>query len=159
MTSSKCCKLYPIFLRCADKLQALFLLFVRLYWGWQFFVTGKGKLLNHDRVTEFFISLGIPFPELNAWIAGGVECFGGLLLLFGLGSRLAAIPLIFTMLVAYATAHSEALFNILNDSREFIKQEPFTFLMAAVIIFCFGPGPLSLDNLIRRRCQKNQECA
>jgi putative oxidoreductase len=59
--------------------QDLFLLAIRVYWGWQFFQTGKGKLMNFDRTVEFFTSLNIPLPAVNAAMAGTVECLGGLL--------------------------------------------------------------------------------
>ncbi len=72
-------KIYREFCKFSNYLQPLVLLVFRLTWGWQFFLSGKGKLLNHNNVSEFFTSLGIPFPELNAWVVGGVECIGGLL--------------------------------------------------------------------------------
>jgi len=125
-----------------------FLLAVRLYWGWSFFQTGKGKLMTHDDVTAFFTTLGIPFPGLNAWMAGATECFGGLLLLAGLASRLTAIPLIVTMIVAYLTADAEAVRNIFSAPDKFTGADPFLFLVASVIIFIFGPGAISLDRLI-----------
>ncbi len=125
-----------------------FLLVVRLYWGWSFFQTGKGKLMTHDQVTEFFTTLGIPLPGLNAWMAGATECFGGLLLLVGLASRLTAVPLIVTMIVAYLTADMEVVRNIFSEPDKFTGADPFLFLLASVIIFIFGPGAISLDRLI-----------
>src|SRR5271156_1147968 len=59
----------------ATWLQPVFLLVIRLYWGWQFFVTGKGKLMDIPKVTGFFQSFCIPFPCLNAYLAGFTECF------------------------------------------------------------------------------------
>ena len=76
------------------------LLGIRLYWGWQFFLSGKGKLGNLDQTAEFFSELGLPAPKFQAFLAGSTECFGGLLLLIGLGSRLISVPLMFTMIVA-----------------------------------------------------------
>jgi putative oxidoreductase len=131
-------------------LQPLFLLVIRLYWGWQFFLTGKGKLGDIPKVTGFFHSLGIPFPELNAYLAGCTECFGGLLLLAGLASRVTTLPLIFTMIIAYLTASPDAVKHIFSKPDDFVTADPFLFLLAAVIVFLFGPGPLSLDGLIGR---------
>ena len=51
-------------------LQAPVLLVIRLYWGWACAQTGWGKLMNLDRTTGFFASLGIPAPKLNAIAAG-----------------------------------------------------------------------------------------
>ncbi len=100
-------KLYRLWVSLISKLQSPFLLIIRLYWGWQFVLTGKGKLMSLDRTAGIFANLHIPMPKLNAVLAGGTECFGGLLLLFGLGSRIVTVPLIFTMCIAYLTAESD----------------------------------------------------
>lgn len=127
------------------------LLAIRLYWGWQFFQTGKGKLMNLDNTTSFFIDLGIPFPKLNALLAGSTECFGGLLLLAGFASRLTAVPLIFTMIVAYLTADRDKVTGIFADPDAFVTAAPFLFLFTAVIVFTFGPGRFSVDARIGRQ--------
>jgi putative oxidoreductase len=122
---------------------------VRLYWGWSFFQTGKGKLTDLGNVTEFFQSLGIPAPGVNAALAGTTECVGGLLLLVGLASRPAAMALSFTMIVAYLTADLEAVKNIFSDPDAFLGADPFQFLFASVLVLAFGPGFFSLDRLIQ----------
>jgi putative oxidoreductase len=131
-------------------LQPIFLLIIRLYWGWQFHVTGMGKLSDIPKVTGFFQSLGIPFPEFNAYLAGSTECFVGLLLLLGFASRLTTIPLIITMIVAYITASPDAVKHIFSKPDDFVSADPFLFMLAAIIVFLFGPGPLSIDGLIGR---------
>jgi putative oxidoreductase len=133
------------------------LLGLRLFWGWQFFITGRGKLMNLDQTAEFFSSLNIPMPKLNAMMAGSVECFGGLLLMLGLGSRLISIPLASTMVVAYLTAHIEEVKNIYADPDAFIKADPFLFLLTSLIILIFGAGFFSVDNLIGKFFSKTIE--
>ena len=128
--------------------QQLFLLVIRLYWGWQFHVTGAGKLGNIPKVTGFFQSLGIPHPELNAYLAGCTECFGGLLLLAGVASRVTTVPLIFTMIIAYITASPDAVKHIFSKPDDFLTADPFLFLLASVIVLLFGPGLFSVDGLI-----------
>lgn len=49
--------------------------------------------------------LGLPFPDLLAFLAGWSEFLGGWLLLLGLFTRVITIPLMFTMIVAAATVH------------------------------------------------------
>lgn len=142
----------------ANYLQSPFLLIVRLYWGWQFFIAGKGKLSNIAPVIEFFGNdLKIPFPEVNAYLAACTECFGGLLLLVGLASRLTAIPLCFTMLVAYMTAENEALRSIFSDPDKFVTASPFLFLFASLLILIFGPGVFSLDYVVKRFVLKRED--
>jgi putative oxidoreductase len=135
-------------------LQPVLLLALRGWWGWSFFLTGKGKLTNLDQTAEFFGGLHLPAPTLNAIVAGSTECVGGLLLLLGLGSRLVSVPLIFTMGVAYATAHREQLGQIFRDPDKFTEATPFLFLLACLIVFAFGPGKLSLDYLLFRKGDK-----
>jgi putative oxidoreductase len=131
--------------------QSLLLLLIRLYWGWQFHTTGGGKLKNLHRTAEYFQGLHIPFPTVNACLAGTTECVGGLLLLLGLASRLISIPLMFVMVIAYLTADFDKVKHIFTDPDKFVTADPFLFLLAAVIVFAFGPGVFSIDYLIRRK--------
>ena len=131
--------------------QSPFLLFVRLYWGWQFMQTGWGKLHNLAQVTQFFTTLGIPAPGPTALFVGCVEFFGGLLLILGLASRLTGLVLTGNMLVAYLTADREALLSFFSNPGKFYGADPYTFLFAAVLILIFGPGRIALDTLIARR--------
>jgi putative oxidoreductase len=131
-----------------SQLQSLVLLGMRLYWGWQFFVAGKPKLMDPDKFVPFFEKLQIPMPKLNVLMAGSAECFGGLLLLAGLGSRIITIPLIFTMCVALWTADHDKVVNIWNEPDKFVSAAPFAFLLCSLIVLVFGPGKFSLDYLI-----------
>jgi putative oxidoreductase len=135
---------YEMLVASANYLQAPLLLALRVYFFWQLFLAGKGKLLNIERTAEFFASLNIPLPVLNVYLAGATECFGGLLLVVGLCSRLVAIPVAFTMIVAYVTADFEALTD------KFVAAAPFPFLLVALLILAFGPGAFSIDALIKR---------
>src|SRR5277367_2096407 len=85
-------KAYERFAALASYLQSPFLLAVRLYWGWQLMQSGWGKLHHLDRVTDFFTSLNLPMPGFTATCVSGLEFFGGLLLILGLGSRLICGP-------------------------------------------------------------------
>lgn len=144
-------KLDALLAKLGALLQSPLLLVVRLFWGWQFAQTGCGKLMNLDRTTGFFESLGLPLPRLNAIAAGSVECFGGALLLLGLGARFVSPALAFTMVVAYSTADNEALRAIFSDPDKFTGAAPFLFLAASVTVCVFGPGKLSLDALLFKK--------
>jgi putative oxidoreductase len=132
-------------------LQSLLLLVIRLYWGWEFFLTGKGKLMDLQKPTEFFQSLGIPLPHAQAILAGATECFGGLLLLAGLCSRLISLPLTILLTVAYLTADLDRVKMIFSDPDKFLTADEFLFLLAVVAVFAFGPGKFSIDWLIKRK--------
>jgi len=137
----------------ADWLRSPLLLVLRVYWGWQIAQTGWGKLMNLERTAEFFGGLGIPMPKVNAFMAGGVECVGGALLVVGLASRLVSLPLAVTMVVAYATADNEALRAIFSEPDKFTSAAPFMFLLVAVIVLAFGPGAFSLDRVLLKRTE------
>lgn len=134
-------------------LQPLLLLVFRLNWGWQLYETGMGKLTNHERVVGFFTSLGIPMPGLNAWFIGGLECFGGLLLLIGLASRPIALLMAGNMAVAYLSVEEDRakVFNIFIDQGPFLAADPFFFLLMSVLVLAFGPGVLSVDAVLAKR--------
>jgi len=118
---------------------------------WQFAQTGLGKLRNQARVVEFFTSLNIPFPALNAHFVSTLEFVGGILLILGLFSRPIALLLTGSMFVAYWTAEHDAFFAIFSDPDKFYKADAYTFLFAALLILIFGPGRFSLDSLIATR--------
>src|SRR5260370_41368294 len=79
---------YDRFLGLASYLQSPFLLFVRLYWGWQLAQSGWGKLHHLSGVAEYFGTLGLPMPAQMAVFICCVEFFGGILLALGLLSRI-----------------------------------------------------------------------
>jgi putative oxidoreductase len=144
-------KFYRVLVRTSSSLQTPFLLAIRLYWGWQFMETGWGKLADIGKVTQFFTSLGIPAPMLNAYFVSALELGGGLLLILGLGSRLIAFPLVIDMLVAYVTADRAALFSIFSNPDTFTSAAPYTFLIASLLVLIFGPGGVSVDALLAGR--------
>jgi putative oxidoreductase len=141
---------YDLLVTVGNSLQAPLLFVLRVFFFWQLFLTGKGKLLDIEKTAEFFGSLNIPMPLLSAYLAGATECFGGLLLVVGFASRLVAIPVAFTMIIAYLTADHEAVTNIFSDPDKFVEAAPFPFLLSALLVLAFGPGAFSIDALIKR---------
>ena len=115
----------------------------RLTVGVVFAQTGWGKLHNLAKVTAFFTDLKIPAPHFNAQLVATTELVGGLLLLVGLLTRLAALPLIVSMTVAIVTAKRGELTGL----GDFLGLEEWTYVLLFLWIAIAGPGPLSLDNL------------
>jgi len=142
---------YELLVASGNLLQSPLLLVLRVYFFWQLFMTGKGHLANIGKVSDFFVSLGIPFPTLNAYLSSTVECFGSLLLIVGLASRLTAIPVAVTMAVAYLTADLEAVTSIFSDPDKFVKADPFPYFICALIVLVFGPGRFSIDAFIKSK--------
>jgi putative oxidoreductase len=150
-------KLYRRLIAFGSALRSPLLLAIRLFWGWQFFLTGKGKLTDLAKPTQFFESLGIPFPHAQAILAGSVECVGGLLLVIGLASRLISLPLVILLTVAYSTADIDRARAIFSDPDKFVTADEFLFFFAVVIVFVFGPGAFSLDALIGKYFKRSSE--
>src|SRR5262245_50603693 len=97
----------PLLLSVTSRLRWLPPALARLILGWVFLWSGWGKLHALDDIIDFFRSLGIPAPQLQAPFVAGVEFVCGALLLAGLFTRLAAVPLVIVMIVAIITAKRE----------------------------------------------------
>ena len=82
---------------------------LRLYLVPIFWMAGTKKLADMDSIIEWFGNpdwgLGLPFPEVMAWLATLTEAGGAILLLVGFAVRWISIPLMITMVVAAVTVH------------------------------------------------------
>jgi putative oxidoreductase len=128
----------------AGRLRFLPPLLARTAVGLVFVNTGWGKLHDLESVTGFFRELGIPYPELQAPFVASTELVCGALVLVGLGARLAAIPLIGTMLVAIATA----IWPDAGSVVEVLGRVEVLYVVLFAWIAIAGPGAVSLDALI-----------
>ena len=139
--------LRPLVLSVASKLSWLPPLVARVTVGWVFVLSGWGKLHALPDIVDYFRTLGIPAPEIQAPFASGTELVCGALLLAGLASRFAAVPLIVVMTVAIMTARLEDLTSA-GALFGFIE---WTYIALLLWIAVAGPGPLSLDALLVRK--------
>ena len=89
---------------------------LRIYLAPIFILAGSNKLKHAEHLGPYFESLGIPAPELMVYVAGLTELLGGIALLAGLAVRWAAIPLMFTMVIAATTAHWENGWHVLPET-------------------------------------------
>lgn len=120
--------------------------------GLIFMGTGWGKLQNLDGVIEYFASLGIPAPQLQAPFVAITELVCGALIFCGFATRLASLPLIGTMIVAILTAKMseiEGYDDLLNLS-EFLLIIVLSWLVTA------GGGCLSIDYILKRKFGTNR---
>ncbi|MEO6026317.1 MAG: DoxX family protein [Candidatus Binatia bacterium] len=85
----------------------------------------------------------MPHAELQAPFVAGVEFVYGALVLIGLFTRVASVPLIVTMIVALVTAQKENVGSV-GDLFGLIE---WSYLVLLVWLGVAGPGPLSLDAL------------
>ena len=93
---------------------------LRLYLVPVFWMAGTQKLSGIDNTIEWFGNpewgLGLPAPELLAYLAAYTEAIGALLLLLGLATRWISIPLMITMLVAVFAVHWDHGWAAIADS-------------------------------------------
>jgi len=144
-TARRC---YEFEIRVLDRVRDVLFLMIRTYFGYKLILSGRGKLANPAETAAYFRDLHIPMPDQNVYMAGATELVGGLLLALGLASRIAPIPVIGTMLVAYATAHTDQWEAFWTNTPLFFKAPPFAYLFTAAMVLVCGPGRLSLDHLI-----------
>jgi putative oxidoreductase len=131
-------------------------LVARVTVGWVFLWSGWGKLTNLPIVIGNFVDWGIPFPKILAPFVSGVEFIGGILLLLGLFTRIAAVPLVIVMIVAIISAKWDEV-----DSLEtLLGFDESAYLALFLWLAVAGPGLISLDHLLRRSvCSKGSSNA
>ena len=89
--------------------------------------------------------MNVPVPTVAAYAAALAEFVGGLLVALGIFPRIAAIPFLFTMLVAWGKAH-QGKFFAQNGGGEYA----LTLAVGLLVIIIAGPGRYTLPALIRR---------
>jgi putative oxidoreductase len=127
-------------------------LLVRLLVGAVFLSEGIQKFLFPAALgAGRFTKIGIPAPEVMAPFVGVVEIVFGLLLIVGLLTRLATIPLLIDILVAIATTKipmliREGFWKMAHEART-----DYAMLLGLVFLLLVGGGPLAIDSRLGRR--------
>jgi putative oxidoreductase len=122
------------------------LLLIRILVGWVFVSEGIQKFVFPAQLgVGRFAKIGIPFPHVLAPFVGSIEIVCGSLLLVGLLTRLAAVPLLGVILVAILTTKlpmiaKTGLWSMLHEARA-----DFSMLLGLVFLLITGAGTLSLD--------------
>jgi uncharacterized membrane protein YphA (DoxX/SURF4 family) len=121
-------------------------LLLRLLVGWVFLTEGIQKFLFPAALgVGRFAKIGIPYPHITAPFVGVVEIACGMLLMIGLVTRFAAIPLLIDISVAIATTKVPMLIHqgfwpAMHEGRT-----DFCMALGLIAILCIGPGRLSCD--------------
>ncbi len=137
-------KIYGEFARFSKYLQSIALLLARLAVAYGFYEPAMMKWSDIHAVADWFGSMGIPFPTLNAYMAATTEITGVVLLTLGLFTRLISIPMMVIMIVAIKTVHLAHGFAAGNNGFEI----PLYYLIFLLIFVAFGAGRFSLDQLL-----------
>jgi putative oxidoreductase len=113
------------------------LLLLRLAAGGVFVAFGAGKFVNHGSELTSFKTYGLPAPEAFVIVIGVIELIGGLLLIAGVLTRLAALVLAGDMIGAIIVSGIEKgeIVSLTVAPAE---------LVAMLILLWTGPGAISL---------------
>lgn len=119
------------------------ILFLRLVLGGLFTWHGYDAIVHYDlylSMSRSVIGLGATL-EFNLVVFAQFIC--GILLVLGLLTRLAVIPIFIAMTVAFFIAHKNDPF--------FQKELPFAYLLLCIAVFILGSGRFSADHLLQKR--------
>lgn len=139
----KCKQVYMEFSRLSEYGKSLALLLARLAVAYGFYEPAMMKWSDIDSVAQWFGSMNIPFPTLNAYMAASTEVAGVILLTLGLLTRLISLPLIVIMIVAIVTVHLPNGFSAGNNGFEI----PLYYMLFLFIFVSHGAGRFSMDRL------------
>lgn len=126
------------------------LLLIRLILAYGFYSPAMMKIKDVNAIVEWFQSIEMPAPTLNAYLATYTEFFGFIFLALGFAVRFISIPLIITMIVAIKTVHWENGFNASDNGYEI----PLYYIIMLVTLLFNGAGKLSVDYLIGKKLNK-----
>ncbi len=130
-----------------SNLDFIALLAIRFILAYGFYEPAKNKISDINSIAEWFKSMELPFPLLQAYLATYTEIAGVILLILGLGTRFISIPLMIVMLVAIKTVHWENGFAAGDNGFEI----PLYYLIMLLVIFTKGAGKASIDYLIKTK--------
>lgn len=129
---------------------------VRLGVGSAMVVNGAGKVfgvgpraVGIDAFAGYLGTLGVPAPVFFSWAAALAEFGGGLLLLLGLLTRLAAIFIAITMIAAALLVHVPGGFPTASVGTAYtIGEYTWVLIATSVSLLLSGPGRLSLEQAL-----------
>ena len=139
-------ELYKNITNYLEKVRDLPPLLFRIVLAYGFYGPATMKLKNFNGIVEWFTSMGMPLPKLNALLATGTETAGFILIFLGLVTRIISIPLMVVMVVAITTVHLGNGFEAGNNGFEI----PIYYMLMLFSLLITGPGKFSLDALIKK---------
>jgi putative oxidoreductase len=123
---------------------------IRIMVGWVFFSEGIQKFLFPAALgVGRFAKIGIPAPQFFGPFVGVVEMVCGAVLIVGLLTRLASVPLLIDILVAIATTKIPLLAKAGFWAMMHEARADFSMLLGLIFLLIAGAGSFSLDERLR----------
>jgi len=119
---------------------------LRMLTGWIFFIAGAGKVFDWSNYVgwavsrDYFQKIGIPFPEYTLVLVGSIESVCGILLFFGLFTRLAAVPVCLIIFASILIVHKEGAYYY-----------PMLIFAATLVLMQHGAGYFSVDYFMGKK--------
>jgi putative oxidoreductase len=129
------------------------IILIRIAVGLIFSSQGLLKFLDPAMGVNRFTRIGFPHPAFTAHFVGTFEIICGLLVLFGVITRVSAIPLLIVISTAIVTTKIPELFRSNQGFRYMISDARTDFAMFCCLLFLIiaGPGSWSVDGVWSRR--------
>jgi putative oxidoreductase len=134
-------KIHSLSKNILEYFQSIALLLARLAVAYGFIEPALMKWKDIDAVANWFATMSIPFPTINAYMAATTELLGVILLTVGFLTRLISVPLIVVMVVAITTVHLAHGFSAGDNGFEI----PLYYMLFLFIFASHGAGRFSLD--------------
>lgn len=129
--------------KCSDKCAKYGLMVLRVVVGAIFLYSGWTKFQDVPGMTGFFAGAGIPSAEFMVYLVAGIEMLGGLALILGIYTCIAAALLTIVMLVATYVSRATPMLTY-----------PLTMAASSFALFTTGPGAWALGGC----CKKCDAC-
>ena len=142
--------LFPAYLD-ETRIYSTLILVIRILFGLLFLSHGYNKLMLHASMADLFAD---PFglgSTISFWLVVFAEVVCSFALIFGILQRVALIPMIIAMTVAFFVVHGGDAFAA--------KELSFIYLSVFIILYITGPGEFSFDSLIGKYLIDKEDAA
>ncbi|WP_295808519.1 DoxX family protein [uncultured Nitratireductor sp.] len=106
-----------------------------------FIVSGYGKITGIGGTAGYFGNIGLPLPVVTAWVVALLELLGGIAILVGFQTRIAALLLALFCVASGVIAH----FDFADQMQSIMFMKNLSMAGGLLVLAAFGPGALSLE--------------
>jgi putative oxidoreductase len=120
---------------------SIVILISRVFLAILFILAGWGKLTGHEGTAQYFGAIGLPMPSVTAVLVGLVEFVGGLAILIGFQTRIAAVVVALFTIGATLVAHMD----FAEGMNALMAQKNLAIAGGLLLLAVTGAGAYSVD--------------